>query len=83
MADIKIWHLRIRRATEIGCSFSLMKTFKRTSLGIISTLLLAAGLARAAQQVDPLTKSIGLNSHAAANEKPSCDCSSPCILIGD
>jgi hypothetical protein len=55
-----------------------MKTITRMALGIISCLLLSAGLARAAQQVDPLSQSIGPDSHENVNMSPADGCSSPC-----
>jgi hypothetical protein len=55
-----------------------MKTIKRMSLGIISSLLLSAGLARAAQQLDPLTQSIGRNHTATVNEASASNCTLPC-----
>ena len=56
-----------------------MKNFTRMTLGIVSSLLLSAGLARAAQHVDPLTQSIAPDSHANINMTPAPSCGSPCF----
>jgi hypothetical protein len=57
-----------------------MKNFKRMAFGIVSSLLLSAGLARAAQHVDPLTQSIAPNSQANVNMTPAPDCTMPCYF---
>jgi hypothetical protein len=57
-----------------------MKTFKRTSFGIISSLLLAVGLVRAAQQLDPLSKSIVIDKGANINITPAPGCAAPCYF---
>jgi hypothetical protein len=61
-----------------------MKTINRIALGTISSLLLSAGLARAAERLDPLTKSIGgrdLNLHS--KDSPANSCVNPCYLLVD
>jgi hypothetical protein len=57
-----------------------MKTINRMALGTISSLLLSAGLAQAAQRLDPLSKSIrNLNLGTNLNEAPTNTCTSPCL----
>ena len=60
-----------------------MKNFTRMTLGIASSLLLSAGLARAAQHIDPLTQSIVPETQASVNMTPAPNCTSPCILFAD
>lgn len=55
-----------------------MKTIKRMVLGIASSLLLTAGLARAAQQLDPLTQSIAHDTNASSSALPGGPCILPC-----
>jgi hypothetical protein len=56
-----------------------MKTLNRTLLGAISCFLLTAGLAKAAQQLDPLTKSIAIQGpHSGAADVSAMACSEPC-----
>lgn len=55
-----------------------MKTIKRILLGIASSLLLSVGLARAAQQLDPLTQSLGHKIEVCADATPGLGCVSPC-----
>jgi len=57
-----------------------MKNFKRMSLGIITTLLLTAGLARAAQQLDPLTNSLTPSTSAKTDLAPASGCALPCMF---
>jgi hypothetical protein len=59
---------------------SPMKTFKRMALGLISSLLLTAGLARAAQSLDPLSKSIATDQSANRDITPAPSCSAPCYF---
>lgn len=50
------------------------------ALGTISSLLLSAGLAQAAQRLDPLSKSLrNLNLGMNLNEAPTNTCVSPCL----
>jgi hypothetical protein len=57
-----------------------MKTFKRTSFGIISSLLLAVGLVGAAQQLDPLSKSIVIDKGSNVDITPAPNCAAPCLF---
>jgi hypothetical protein len=60
-----------------------MKTINRIALGTISSLLLSAGLDRAAQKLDPLTNSIAdLNLGSNSAEAPSQTCGVPCYYQG-
>lgn len=61
--------------------FVPMKTINRMALGTLSSLLLSAGLTRAAQKLDPLTNSIkGRNLDFGCNLAPASDCTtSPCL----
>jgi hypothetical protein len=55
-----------------------MKTMNRIVLGLISSLLLSAGFSKAAQKLDPLTKSIGpVNFEDSL--PGACDCIMPCF----
>jgi hypothetical protein len=57
-----------------------MKTINRMALGTISSLLLSAGLTKAAQKLDPLTKSIGSGDFGAiSNDGPASACTYPCM----
>jgi hypothetical protein len=58
-----------------------MKTFNRMALGTISSLLLSAGLARAAQKLDPLTKTIGgRDFRFNSTDKAATGCVLPCFI---
>ena len=59
-----------------------MKTFKRMALGVISSLLLTVGLARAAQQMDPLSKSLVADKGSSVDIAPAPNCSAPCYFAG-
>jgi hypothetical protein len=62
--------------------FTPMKTINRMALGTISSLLLSAGLTKAAQKLDPLTTSIGGNNYGfGTNEAPSKTCMLPCMYL--
>ena len=58
-----------------------MKSFKRMSFGIISSLLLTVGLARAAQQVDPLSQTLGTETKENATMTPASNCAQPCLFF--
>jgi len=61
-----------------------MKTINRMALGTLSSLLLSAGLKRAAQKLDPLTNSIkGRNYNFGCNLAPTSDCVAPCLYQAD
>jgi hypothetical protein len=60
-----------------------MKSIKRMMFGIVSSLLLSAGFARAAQHVDPMTQSIAPASQANVNMTPAPDCSMPCFFMSE
>jgi hypothetical protein len=56
-----------------------MKTINRMALGTISSLLLSAGLTRAAQKVDPITISTGNKDFGpVSNDRSSSPCVFPC-----
>jgi hypothetical protein len=56
-----------------------MKTINRIALGTISSLLLSAGMVRAAQHLDPLSNSAGSNINGADRENsPAMSCVQPC-----
>jgi hypothetical protein len=56
-----------------------MKLLNRTLLGVISCFLLSAGLAKAAQQLDPLTKSVAIQGpHSGAADVGAMTCTTPC-----
>jgi hypothetical protein len=61
-----------------------MKTINRMALGTISSLLLSAGLTKAAQKLDPLTNSIaGFNYGFGSTESPANSCVTPCFYDKD
>jgi hypothetical protein len=61
-----------------------MKTINRMALGTLSSLLLSAGLTKAAQKLDPLTNSIdSRNNGLGCNLAPTSDCISPCLYDVD
>jgi hypothetical protein len=53
-----------------------MKSINRLALGTISSLLLSAGLTKAAQKFDPLSNSTG---NSFTNDSPAGTCTSPCF----
>jgi len=55
-----------------------MKTATRLLLGIITTLLLTAGLARAAEHFDPISNDAGHTS-CLTSDGSAPNCSMPCI----
>ena len=67
----------------MGLVFMPMKTFKRMAFGIISSLLLTVGLARAAQQLDPLSKSVVADKGANIDVAPAPSCAVPCFFAGN
>jgi len=50
------------------------------ALGVISSLLLTVGLARAAQQLDPLSKSVAIDKGANIDITPAPSCAAPCYF---
>jgi len=77
---VKLGELRGRRAGQDGRISQSMKTINRMALGTVSSLLLSAGLARAAARLDPLTKSISKsNFQSNATEAPTMFCTAPCL----
>jgi hypothetical protein len=57
-----------------------MKTINRMALGTISSLLLSAGLAKAAQKLDPLSNSIGNKDFGPVSKEASSGaCVFPCL----
>jgi hypothetical protein len=58
-----------------------MKTINRMALGTISSLLLSAGLARAAQKLDPLSNTIGDKDFGPVSKEASASaCMFPCMF---
>jgi hypothetical protein len=58
-----------------------MKTINRMALGTISSLLLSAGLTKAAQKLDPLTNSVARFDYGFnGTESPANTCVSPCFF---
>lgn len=55
-----------------------MKSINRIALGTISSLLLSAGLTKAAQKLDPLSHSTG---NFCSNDNPSSTCGLPCNYL--
>jgi len=60
-----------------------MKTINRMALGTISSLLLSAGLTKAAQKLDPLTSSAARMNFGFGVESPTQNCVSPCFYDKD
>lgn len=56
-----------------------MKNTKRLILGVISSLLLAAGFAQAAEKIDP----IAANSSTQSSLRVAEDCDGPCGIAND
>ncbi len=57
-----------------------MKKLARFLLGVISTLLLSAGLSRAASKVEPLSLDQTSSKRTVA---PTPDCGTPCHLLDE
>lgn len=57
-----------------------MKNLKRIVFGVLSSLLFAVGFARAAEQFDPLTRSLGWEA-ADALIKPVTSTSTECDVV--
>jgi hypothetical protein len=71
--------LRVRLPSESDRICSAMKIHNRTLFGVISCFLLSAGLAKAAQQLDPLTKSVAVQgTHSGSADVSAMQCSTPC-----
>ena len=60
-----------------------MKSINRIALGTISSLLLSAGLTKAAQKMDPLSKSIGNMCFSAKECAPANSCVVPCLYLSE
>jgi hypothetical protein len=58
-----------------------MKTINRMALGTISSLLLCAGFARAAQKLDPLSNSIGDRDFGSVSNQAASPCIFPCLYL--
>jgi hypothetical protein len=81
---MKIGVLRTRFPNDTGPNSWTMKIINRTILGIISCFLLSAGLSKAAQQFDPLTKSAkALRPVAGAADVGAMTCTQPCFYQVD
>jgi len=57
-----------------------MNTTKRFLFGVLSSLLLAAGFARAADGFDPMTKTLGSTANNATASAAVDPCSLPCDI---
>ena len=60
-----------------------MKTLTRFSLGLISSLLLAAGFSTLAQSVDPLSRSGNYTQVSPNDLNPAAGCTKPCSYSGE
>lgn len=60
-----------------------MKTLIRFSLGLVSSLLLAAGFSTLAQSVDPLSQSCNYTQVSPNDMNPSAACAKPCSYSGE
>jgi hypothetical protein len=58
-----------------------MKTINRMALGTISSFLLCAGMAKAAQKLDPLSNSIGGQDFGTVSNKAASPCMLPCMYL--
>lgn len=59
-----------------------MKNINRMALGTITSLLLSAGLTKAAEKFDPISKSIGnSNFGPVSNEASANSCIVPCQYL--
>jgi hypothetical protein len=76
IAGVKIGDFEYRRIRNKGETLSPMKSINRLALGTISSLLLSAGLTKAAQKLDPLSNSTG---NSFTNDSPAGTCTSPCF----
>ncbi|WP_148218207.1 hypothetical protein [Opitutus terrae] len=59
-----------------------MNTYKRVFVGLISSFLLAAGLSRAAERLDPLSHQLTITSESLEMHRagPGVGCAVPCVL---
>ncbi len=76
---MKISDLLIGTMTLNSSKLLLMKIFNRMALGFVSSLLLAAGFSRAAQSLDPLTRSAGNLTGDCDMAPSSACCTMPCM----
>ncbi len=60
-----------------------MKTITRLVLGLVSSLFLAAGFARAAENLDPMTKSLGVTENNTISRTATNCASNFCNLVGE
>jgi hypothetical protein len=73
---------RIRLGSETDGKCSTMKILNRSLLGVISCFLMTAGLSKAAQSLDPLTKSAAIQSpHSGNADASAMNCTFPCDLL--
>lgn len=71
--------LRVRLPSESDRIYRSMKIHNRKLFGVLSCLLLSAGLAKAAQQLDPLTKAVAVQgTHSGSADVSAMTCSTPC-----
>jgi hypothetical protein len=59
-----------------------MKTLNRVWVGLLSSLLLTAGFARAAERLDPLSQQLADQGVAFNSlERAGSPCAAPCIIV--
>jgi hypothetical protein len=73
----------IERCAAVRKLGAAMNTPKRLFLGVISCFLLAAGLARAADRLDPMSGSLTALAKVGAAGLPTPDCTDPCLPCGE
>ena len=79
---VKLGDIRNGRKGPAGRDYQPMKTFNRMAMGTVSSLLLSAGLARAAARLDPLTKALGKSAfRSGPSEAPTSACVVPCYYL--
>jgi hypothetical protein len=73
---VKIGDLENRRREKNGETLRSMKQINRIALGTLSSILLSAGMTRAAQHLDPLSNTLGSNDKSAGCKTEPC---APCL----
>jgi hypothetical protein len=80
---VKIGDLQNRRSGKNGETLRFMKSINRIALGTLSSLLLSAGMTRAAQHLDPLSNSLGSTDKSLGSENGPCAPCVPCAFLND
>jgi hypothetical protein len=75
-ASVEKRDLGTGRKAKSGETLAPMKTINRILVGLLSSLLLSAGLLRAAEKLDPLAQQSALLK--GPNLPPSAGCTLPC-----